>query len=385
MTPDMNNQDVMKTIRIATGNFSSPVQLGNNSAAAATISDNSPTVKYQRKENTILIREKKSAPYVTLSPQQWVQGWLVAISGPMKGMYFPLAYGYNHVGRASDNQVSLPGDNSISSHQIIIHYNKVDNRFYVNKDHRTTQLTETADGDLISQETELFPGCELMMSEVTTLKFVPFCGENFIWNYKQLPEVRQEQDPDIPADFPPVTPTVVVNSNGNSYTDHLPTEKINEPVAESSRTVRYDRQQDSKTQLFREKSPSVTEFSPLDKKDWVQGWLVAISGPMQGHSFPIRYGYNHIGRSSNCTIALTEDPAVSEEQLLLVYNRKRKIFLLDKSPLTHQVTELADGDIVTKEMDLPPFEHLILTPETTLRFVPFCGDNFSWDYSTTNH
>lgn len=368
MTPDMSPNDEVKTVRIATGSLDTAFSYDSLPTVVVNTSDinHAAGASAGNDEKTQLFRDTKAPSYKPLQAEQWVQGWLVATTGPMKGQYFPLSYGYNHVGRDTTNSVYLPGDEAISRHQVIIHYNKKNKRFYIAKDHRTTQLTETVEGDLINSEMELEDGCEIIMSESTTLKFVPLCSEQFSWDYSLLPMPT-------PADIQAQSMAAAAYAGGLSSDDD-----------DNSATVRYDRANSSVTQLIRETPRAASGFRPIDKKDWVQGWLVAISGPMQGYSFPIRYGFNHIGRNAGCNISLPGDPAISGEQLLLVYNRKRKKFYVEKSPQSHQITELSDGDYISQEMELEPNEHLIMTPQTTLRFIPLCGEDFAWDYAGAN-
>lgn len=363
MTPDSAETERINTIRIATDNIESSIN--GVSYNPDETNNEGRTVVHNRHDRTQLIRGGARRA-ITVSPHQWVQGWLVAITGPMKGQYFPLVYGYNHIGRDASNNICLAGDKSISKHQLIIHYNKNKRSFFASKDPRTNQLTLTEDEDLILSDIELEPGSNLLMSDATTLKLIPFCDADFTWDYNNLQDIVEEPvPPPAPVDMPESGQTVTID------TEELDTQA----------TVRYERSDESVTKLIRATTSDSTEIKPLSKEAWVQGWLVAISGPMKGRAYALRYGFNHIGRKESNTIVLAEDAGISGEQILIVYNRKRKTFYVEKSPQSTQITEFEDGDIVNLATELKPGSLLIMTGETTLRFIPLCGENFAWDYT----
>lgn len=366
MNTDSSSSNGIKTIRVSTDcinitpdDFSETVRAGSM--------ENNTTEKYSHDDGkTRIFRSAQATEHTAIRPDQWIQACLVAITGPLKGQYYPLVYGYNHIGREDSNNVCLAGDDSISKHQLIIHYNKHKRVFYASKDPRTNQITTTDDGDLIISEVELEPGCNLIMSDDTTLKLIPFCDESFAWDYSNLQNIHEV--PNLPK-----VPDFMLNAG---HTITIDTEDLDTQITE-----RYERKDESVTRLIRSANAAPTEVKKLSKDFWVQGWLLAVSGPMKGRAFPIRYGFNHVGRKENNTIVLADDPSISGEQLLIVYNQKHKKFYVEKSPQSHQLTEFDDGDIINLATELRPGAQLIMTQETTLRFIPLCGENFSWDYS----
>lgn len=136
---------------------------------------------------TRLFKPQAAASSISVPQEKWVLGWLVAITGPLKGKSFTIGYGFNTVGRDRDCQISLEGDNTISRRQIIIYYRKKQRQFYVEKAPESTQMTEMSDGDIVtSVPTEITAGEILKMSGLTTLRFIPFCGEDFTWDYSNI-------------------------------------------------------------------------------------------------------------------------------------------------------------------------------------------------------
>lgn len=110
-------------------------------------------------------------------------GWVVVISGPMKGRSFELQAGQNHIGRDGSNSIVLAQDPGISrrSHVIITYYHR-HNMFNVC---RGTEGRGTADlnNQPLEMPTQLNAGDEILLTDLTTLRFVPLCGDNFKWNF----------------------------------------------------------------------------------------------------------------------------------------------------------------------------------------------------------
>ena len=119
----------------------------------------------------------------------------------------------------------------------------------------------------------------------------------------------------------------------------------------------------------------------VPQHEWPQGWLVVIEGPMKGKTFPILYGYNHIGRADSNRICLSNDPGISSVQCVVHYNSDERKFFIEKSAQASQETRISDGTLVNdKLVPLEAGEIIRLSPQTKLRFMPFCGDFFNWDY-----
>ena len=111
--------------------------------------------------------------------------------------------------------------------------------------------------------------------------------------------------------------------------------------------------------------------------DPVTGWLVIIEGPGKGRSLEIGIGVNQIGRALNQKLRLDfGDPRISRERhAILTFEPNAKKFFLQngesrnltyigKKPVL-EPTQLKTGEVIT-------------IGDTKLRFVAFCGSNFSW-------
>ena len=111
------------------------------------------------------------------------------------------------------------------------------------------------------------------------------------------------------------------------------------------------------------------------------GWLIVVDGPGRGSGFTLFHGVSTIGRGEDQTVRLDfGDNSISREShASIAYDDRQKGFFIghggkanivrrnDRPVLSTE--ELAAGDTIT-------------IGETTLRFVPFCGPDFSWEQET---
>lgn len=108
----------------------------------------------------------------------------------------------------------------------------------------------------------------------------------------------------------------------------------------------------------------------------VVGWLVVTTGPWAGRDFRLLAGRTSIGRDASMDVALTADPRVSRERHALVtYDPRSNQYRLvpgDGSGLVY-----LNGDAVDVPTTLSAHDR-IEVGETTLVFVPLCGDAFRW-------
>ena len=107
------------------------------------------------------------------------------------------------------------------------------------------------------------------------------------------------------------------------------------------------------------------------------GWLVIVRGPGRGVVATLGTGRNTIGRGAESRIRLDYgDTTISREHTVIVYEpRQRNFHLLpgDGRNLTY-----VDDEPVLETRELAGLEQLQVG-DTVLRFVPLCGDGFSWD------
>lgn len=111
-----------------------------------------------------------------------VVGWLVCIQGNNKGSSYILKTGVNNIGRGSDMDVVLKGDNYISrnKHAVIV-YKPEERGFFIepSEGQAKTYINEK----LLMSYQKLMEGDVIRLGVgETRLVFVPLCSEEFDWN-----------------------------------------------------------------------------------------------------------------------------------------------------------------------------------------------------------
>lgn len=107
------------------------------------------------------------------------------------------------------------------------------------------------------------------------------------------------------------------------------------------------------------------------------GWLLAVTGPMEGKSYTLAVGRNSVGRGQNNKVVLASDEAISRNsQIFVVYDPEENVYMVtpgDGSAIARlnnkrldMAAELKHGDFIT------------LSKKTTLRFIPACDSAFRW-------
>ena len=106
-------------------------------------------------------------------------GWLVCIKGNHFGESFQLVAGKNSIGRNSDNQIVLAGDNEVSRdrHAAIVYEPKKRQFFLVPGEGRG--LTYLNDEYISSQQR--LTAYDVIEVGGTKMAFIPLCGEKFSW------------------------------------------------------------------------------------------------------------------------------------------------------------------------------------------------------------
>ncbi len=108
----------------------------------------------------------------------------------------------------------------------------------------------------------------------------------------------------------------------------------------------------------------------------VVGWLVAIKGPAKGWDYRITPERNFIGRSEAMDVSIPNDETISRENHAVIsYNPKNLSFRLFPGE-SKRLVFLNAEEVITPEV-LKPYDAIELG-ETTLLFVPFCGEHFQW-------
>lgn len=110
--------------------------------------------------------------------------------------------------------------------------------------------------------------------------------------------------------------------------------------------------------------------------DPVVGWLVCIEGPEHGRDYRLHTERNFIGRDPSMDVAITGDPSISRaNHAVISYNPKRHTFRLAPGD-SRGLAYLNDEEVIAP-VALAPYDRIELG-ETTLLFIPFCGERFVW-------
>lgn len=108
------------------------------------------------------------------------------------------------------------------------------------------------------------------------------------------------------------------------------------------------------------------------------GWLVVVAGPGMGSVAALGLGVNSVGREHGANRVVVDhgDDMISRTNHgAIVYDdRNRKFWIRhgDGTNLTY-----VDDDPVLEARILEPLTHIRMG-RTVLRFVPLCGESFSW-------
>ena len=125
-------------------------------------------------------------------------------------------------------------------------------------------------------------------------------------------------------------------------------------------------------------SPASKIHSQNETSTPVVGWLVVTEGPGRGDFRPIFYGNNTVGRSTSQRISLNfgDDAISSEEQAYIQYNYRKREFLFIPNLAKPNILEVNE-DNPSGPVTLNAYDKIRMG-ETTLIFIPLCGDNFEW-------
>ena len=137
---------------------------------------------------------------------------------------------------------------------------------------------------------------------------------------------------------------------------------------------------DSLTQVYRPGGRVPAETDAMS--DPPAGWLVIVDGPGKGHAVELGYGLNWIGRDRTERVTLDYgDAAISRyRHVAVVYDASSRKFHIQHGGGVN--LSYVNDQPVLAPVDLKPFAHIRIG-NTTLRFVPLCGPDFSWEEHTT--
>ncbi len=112
------------------------------------------------------------------------------------------------------------------------------------------------------------------------------------------------------------------------------------------------------------------------------GWVVAIKGPVQGKSFALHLGQNHVGSESRNDIVISkaDDPGISGyNHVNIEYDQKVNKYFISRGNEGHSLAYI-NGERLSggQEQELSRGDFIELSEQTILRFLPFCDEQFNW-------
>ncbi len=202
-------------------------------------------------------------------------------------------------------------------------------------------------------------------------------------SYAEPPAARQ----DLSAAFPDpsieeaVAPNTIADANACPEQDEILMDFGSDMLADQKLT-----ESRVKTRLLGfdveelEDDPFATEAMPQGSgmSQFPVGWLVVVEGPGRGAGFTLSSGVSLIGRGEDQTIRLDfGDTSISRSHHAAVaYDPEQKEFFIGHGGKANLVRRNGRPVLVTEPLSSGD---LIRIGETSLRFVPLCGVDFSWE------
>lgn len=117
---------------------------------------------------------------------------------------------------------------------------------------------------------------------------------------------------------------------------------------------------------------------PTTMEDPPVGWLVVVDGPGQGNFVTLGNGTNSIARDTSARLSLDfGDETISRSgHATITYDPRGKKFYIQHGGGTNLT--YVNKQPVLAPQELQPGTNILLG-NTTLRFVPLCGEQFDWD------
>lgn len=142
-------------------------------------------------------------------------------------------------------------------------------------------------------------------------------------------------------------------------------EKLVEPLGEMQEDVDTEEPDAAKQQKYE-----------IVGRRKVVGCLICVKGVMLGEGFFLVEGHNDIGRGANLEVVLSKELTVSRKaHACITYDKKENQYYLAAAEGKKDV--LYNGMVVEHTV-LIGQDGEIRIGQCTLRFIPFCGKNFTW-------
>jgi len=111
--------------------------------------------------------------------------------------------------------------------------------------------------------------------------------------------------------------------------------------------------------------------------DLVVGWLVSLNGEYKGTGFPLKDGYNNIGRSITMDVALVKELTVSRDKhAILTFEPRKKEFFLQTGSGNNLIYINDEVLMVPTKLN---DQDIIQLGNCKFLFKALCGPQFSWD------
>ncbi|WP_371224878.1 FHA domain-containing protein [Roseovarius sp. 2305UL8-3] len=144
-----------------------------------------------------------------------------------------------------------------------------------------------------------------------------------------------------------------------------------------------------KTRLLGFNTSMDTDIDPIKDSDQAKaaaytsfpvGWLIVVEGEGRGSAFSLFNGVSNIGRGTDQTVCLDfGDNSISREaHASIAYDERQQSFYIGHTGKAN-IVRRNDRPVLSTE-ELVAGDHITIG-ETTLRFVPLCGPDFSWEKS----
>lgn len=111
--------------------------------------------------------------------------------------------------------------------------------------------------------------------------------------------------------------------------------------------------------------------------DPVAGWLVVVDGPGIGRVLTVGHGQNSIGRGTDqrITVDFGDEEISRTNHASIIYDPRGRIFLVQQGSGKNLV--YVDEALVLSPTPIQSHSEILLG-RTRLRFLAFCGPEFSW-------
>ena len=159
-----------------------------------------------------------------------------------------------------------------------------------------------------------------------------------------------------------------------------PTRRTRRPARNKTRILGFQPQENTVNDLF-EPTEEPVAVSPNVMSMNATGWLVIVSGPGCGASYPLFSGMASIGRGIDQTIPLDfGDTSISRNNhAAIAYDPEEHVFYLGHGGKSN-IVRLNGKPVVSTEQVKDGDEFLI--GETTIRLRTFCSPDFNWETTT---